>query len=589
MVQTRRATVPDLFQAQVLVNPGAPALVADLVTLSYAELNARANALAHYLISRGAGPEQLVGVLLPRSADLVVALLAVLKAGAAYVPIDPAYPAERIAFMIEDARPALIVTSAGTYNPASARGAQVVLDSQETRELLTAFPATDPADSDRAEALRGDHAAYVIYTSGSTGRPKGVVIEHDALSLYLAYACATYPSVAGSALLHSPVAFDLTVTALYAPLLSGGQVQVIDLTRADGVNRPTFLKVTPSHLAVLGALPPGFSPTGDLVVGGELLLGEVVNEWRRRNPTAVVVNEYGPTEATVGCCVYLVAPGDDLPPGGVPIGRPTWETELYVLDDALRPVPAGEVGELYIAGNQLARGYLNRPALTAERFVANPFGAPGSRMYRTGDLVRETASGDLDYLGRADDQVKIHGYRIELGEIESVLAQHPDVAQAAVVAREQASGTRLVAYLVPSGGRDVDVAQVRKHAANTLPGYMMSALLLMTVPRLILTPNGKLDRDALPVPEAGHRALYRQPATPREEQLCALFADLLDLSDISADDDFFAVGGTSVTAMLLVGALREADGSVSLQDVFDHRTVGRIAAVLDQRATEEHP
>ena len=286
MAHTQRATVPDQFQAQVRRSPDAPALVAQQVTFSYTELNARANRLAFYLISNGIGPEQLVGVQMPRSSDLVIALLAVLKAGAAYVPIDPEYPAGRIAFMLDDARPALILTSTDAYNAASGRDTEVVIDDPLAKELLATFPATDPTNSDRVEPLQGNHAAYVIYTSGSTGRPKGVIIEHDALSLYLAYACAAYPSVAGSSLLHSPVAFDLTVTALYAPLLSGGCTQVADLSGADRVNRPTFLKVTPSHLAALGALPPEFSPTGDLVVGGELLLGKGVNAWRDRKRTS---------------------------------------------------------------------------------------------------------------------------------------------------------------------------------------------------------------------------------------------------------------------------------------------------------------
>jgi amino acid adenylation domain-containing protein len=590
MVEGRRETVPELFQAQVRRGPKATALADEIVTLSYAELNARANALAHYLISLGAGPERLVAVLMPRTAGLVTVLLAVLKAGAAYVPLDPDYPAERLAFMIEDSRPLLIVTDDDdTRGAASGDVTQVMASDARLRELLAQFPATDPGISGPDGPPRAGNAAYVIYTSGSTGRPKGVVVEHGALSTYLAYACAAYPAVADSALLHSPVSFDLTVTALWAPLLCGGRVQVAAQDGTAPAAPPAFLKVTPSHLSVPGALPPGAYPSGDLVIGGEALAGEAVAQWRQRHPAAAVINEYGPTEATVGCCAYRVAPGDALPPGPVPIGTPTPGARLYLLDGELRPVPAGEPGELYIAGPQLARGYLNRPALTAGRFVACPFGPPGARMYRTGDLARQDSAGDLVFLGRADDQVKINGYRVEPGEIESVLARHPDVAQAAVTARQYGGATRLVAYLVARPGHHLETTQVRKHAAAALPGYLMPALLLTTVAHLPLTPNGKLDRAALPDPGTARRALHREPATPGERRLCTLFAELLAQPDISADDDFFEVGGTSVAAIRLAAALRKSDTPVTLADILEYRTPALIAAALTRTPAAEQP
>ncbi|WP_037684547.1 amino acid adenylation domain-containing protein, partial [Streptomyces griseus] len=361
--------------------------------------------------------------------------------------------------------------------------------------------------------------AYVIYTSGSTGRPKGVVVEHRSVVDYVSWALEMYPGVRGNALLHSPVSFDLTVTVLFAPLVSGGCVVVADLEEDPAVEAVlaavplTFAKVTPSHIALLDALPGVFSPSGDLVVGGEQLTGEQLEQWRRAHPTATVVNEYGPTEATVGCVAYRLLPGQRALVGPVPIGRPSWNTGVYVLDGGLSPVPVGVAGELYIAGDGVARGYLNRPGLTAERFVADPYGAVGSRMYRTGDLVRWNGDGELEYLGRVDDQVKVRGFRIELGEIESVLAAHPDVARATVIVREDRPGDkRLVGYAVSTA----DPLTLRTHVAKALPEYMVPTV-IVPLEALPLTPNGKLDRRALPAPEFTANTEGRAPRTPQEE------------------------------------------------------------------------
>jgi amino acid adenylation domain-containing protein len=559
-----RALLPELFEAQVRRTPEAIALVCGPETLTYAELNARSNRLAHWLIGQGAGPEQLVAVRMRRSADLVVALLAVLKTGAAYVPVDPEYPAERIAFMLDDARSVLVLRSG--EEPAA--------------RLLADLPSTNPSDSDRLAPLHASNASYVIYTSGSTGSPKGVVVSHDALSIYLTYACAAYPSVAGIALLHSPVAFDLSVTVLYAPLICGGSLHVIDLAPNVTAVKPTFLKVTPSHLALLDVLPGDFSPAGHLVVGGETLLGEAIHDLRLRNPGVTVINEYGPTEATVGCSVLRIGPDEEVMPGRVPIGLPTWETELYVLDDELRPVPPGATGELYIAGSQLARGYLNRPDLTSERFVANPFSALGTRMYRTGDIVRVTPNGDLDCLGRVDDQVKIRGFRIELAEVESALLRCPDIAQAAAAVHDDGSGgKRLVGYLVPATDGEIDLAILRAHLAGTLPQYMVPAA-LVRLETLPLTPNGKLDRKALPMP--ARQASFREPVTPREKLLCELFAQALGVPRVSVDEDFFDAGGTSMLAVQFLNTLRESGIALTLRDITDHRTAERLAAMLNQ-------
>ncbi|MCA1681619.1 MAG: amino acid adenylation domain-containing protein, partial [Actinobacteria bacterium] len=511
--------LPELFEAQVARTPDATAVVCEGVGLSYAELNARANRLARLLMERGVGPERFVALGLPRSVEIVVALLAVGKAGGAYVPVDPELPAERIGFMLADAAPVLVVTTSAVagWLPAVAGVDQLVLDQADTVAALGGYPDINPTDGDRARPLSPVNPAYAIYTSGSTGQPKGVVVSHRSVRNYLLWAIQAYPSLRDVAILHSPVSFDLTVTTLYGPLLVGGCIRVAELTedlhdRDSGTAMPcAFLKATPSHLALLKVLPDAFCPTGDLVVGGEQLLGEVVDKWRRTHPTATVINEYGPTETTVGCMEYRIEPGTRVVPGPVSIGRPVWNTQVYVLDGALRLVPPGVVGELYIAGAQVARGYLHRPGLTAQRFVACPFGAPGERMYRTGDRVRWTAEGIIEYLGRADEQVKIRGFRIEPGEIESVLAQHPNVSEAAVIAREEDSGhKRLVAYLVAAEAGvlgAVGNGELRSWLQQSLPEYMVPAAFVV-LDGLPLNVNGKVDRRALPAPEFDVAAGY---------------------------------------------------------------------------------
>ncbi|MGW9176669.1 amino acid adenylation domain-containing protein, partial [Streptomyces decoyicus] len=463
--------LPALFEAQVARTPDAVALTDGVTELSYAALNARANRLARLLIGRGIGPEQVVAVALPRSADLVVALLAVLKTGAAYLPVEPAHPAERLRFLLDDARAVCGLTSHAVAADLPATGLRwILLDDTETARETGEQPEHDPSDTDRTTALRPGHPAYVIYTSGSTGRPKGVLVEHRALASYLHFARGAYPGTAGTALLHSPVSFDLTVTTLFASLTSGGRLLVGDLAGGSPAPGPyTFLKATPSHLALLGARPGDEVAVADLVLGGEQLTGEQLGPWRRAQPQATVVNEYGPTESTVGCLTHRVPPGATTGDGPLPVGRPVPNTRAYVLDAWMRLAPPGVTGELYLAGAQLARGYLNRPGLTAERFVADPFGGPGTRMYRTGDLARWTADGLLVFVGRVDEQVKLRGYRIEPAEIETTLSRHEAVSQAVVVARQdKASGTdgeskQLVAYVVPAADerRDDEATQAQ--------------------------------------------------------------------------------------------------------------------------------
>ncbi|MEU6205010.1 amino acid adenylation domain-containing protein [Micromonospora musae] len=571
------ATVVDEVQRQAAATPDAVALVHDGVALSYAELNARANRLARLLVARGAGPESRVALALPRSAELVVAILAVLKSGAAYVPVDTGYPAGRIAYLLEDAEPALVLTTAETAGlvPSGA----LTLDAGTGAELADG----DLTDADRLVALRPEHPAYVLYTSGSTGRPKGVVVEHRAVAAYLAWARHIYPGLAGTALLHSPVSFDLTVTGLLGTLTAGGTVRLaaFDDAAARSGGRPTFLKVTPSHLPLL---EPELSPTSDLVIGGEALTGEQLARWRTAHEDVAVINEYGPTEATVGCVAARIAPGEAVPAGPVPIGRPTWNTRAYLLDAALNPVPPGVVGELYVAGDQLARGYLRRPGLTAERFLPCPYGTPGQRMYRTGDLARWRSDGTLEYLGRRDDQVKIRGMRIELGEIESALLARSDVTEAAVVVRTDSGEAELVGYLVGAA----DPASLAVDLARELPAHLVPAG-FVAVDALPLTPNGKLDVAALPAPEATPAAGgYVAPRTEAEALVAEIYAEILHEDKVGALDDFFVLGGNSLRGMRAMARIRaEVDVDLPMRALFTSPVVADLAALIEQRIAAE--
>ncbi|MBI0315830.1 amino acid adenylation domain-containing protein, partial [Streptomyces javensis] len=435
---------------------------------------------------------------------------------------------------------------------------------------------------------RAQSPAYVIYTSGSTGRPKGVVVEHRSFAQYLDYAAEAYPSLGERALLHSPVSFDMAVTSLFGPLTTGGCVHVAELERpAEGRVRPAFCKVTPSHLPLLTGVDPECSPTRELVIGGEQLLGEALAPWRAAHPDVAVVNEYGPTEATVGCAVLRLEPGEETPSGAVPIGRPTPNTRLYVLDAGLRPAPRGAVGELYIGGGQLARGYLGRPALTAARFVADPFGAPGGRLYRTGDLARWNPDGQLEYLGRVDEQVKVRGYRVELGEIEAALARDPEVGQATVLLRgDEGAGKRLAAYLVPAAGGGLDPAAVRERLAAAVPDYMVPAAFTV-LEELPLNANGKVDRKALPAPDYNPRE-WSGPRTPQEEILCGLFREALGLDVVGIHDSFFDLGGDSIMSMGLVNRIRSAFGvKLGMRTVLTAPTVAELAQRLGGDAEQD--
>ncbi|MGD0069774.1 MAG: condensation domain-containing protein, partial [Streptosporangiaceae bacterium] len=409
--------------------------------------------------------------------------------------------------------------------------------------------------------------------------------EHRSLVDYLNWACTVNESLSGVVLHHSSISFDLSVTGIYGPLVSGGLVYICALAESEVSSRwlartpCTFLKGTPSHLPFLAALPDEYSPTGQLMLGGEPLFGEAVEEWRKRHPDSVIVNGYGPSETTINCTQYRIEVGAEIPPGVLTIGRPAWNTQAYVLDSGLELAPLGATGELYVAGPCLARGYWDRPGLTADRFLPDPFGEPGDRMYRTGDLVRWTSRGDLMFAGRVDDQVKVRGHRVELGEIESVLMLDPAVARAVVVLREDRPGDkRLVGYVVPSE-EAVDTISLRQHAAAVLPDYMVPAA-LVTVDSIPLSPNGKVDRRSLPVP-VYELVPGRAPRTAQEEILCLLFAEILGLERVGVDDNFFDLGGHSLLATQLVSRVRSAlNAELALGALFAAPTAAELAGRL---------
>jgi amino acid adenylation domain-containing protein len=523
-----RADFPDvcvheLFEQQVVRDPDAVAVMWKGQHLTYGELNQRANQVAHHLRSRGVGPEVLVGVALERTPELVVALLGVWKAGGAYVPLDPTYPQQRLSFMVGDADVRVLLTAARCRHLfPSAKDKAVCLDSD--------WPVLARESTDNPRTMAGPaNLAYVMYTSGSTGRPKGAMILHRGLANYLCWAVKAYGAEPGGSVpVHTSISFDLTVTSLFTPLMAGGRVELLPedvgaqslLTALRSAKNRTLVKITPAHLELLSQQlsrgeAHGMAKT--LVIGGENLLAESLRLWREAAPATRLINEYGPTETVVGCCIYEVQAGDPTS-GSVPIGRPIANTQLYVLDADLHPVPPGVVGELYVGGAGVARGYLNQPEMTRQRFLLDPFSGPGgARMYKTGDLARRREDGLLECLGRIDDQVKVRGYRIELGEIEATLAGHPDVRSCAVLAREDTPGDKqLVGYVVARDGASPAARELQAFLKERLPEYMAPAQFVV-LDAFPLTPNGKIDRKGLPSPLQRAGAAAQPVVAPRPE------------------------------------------------------------------------
>ncbi|WP_165497174.1 non-ribosomal peptide synthase/polyketide synthase [Rhodococcus sp. ABRD24] len=583
----RDVTLVDLYTEQVARTPEAPAVSFGDITLSYADFDARVNRLARYLIASGVGPESSVGIAMRRSIDLLVAVHAVIVAGGAYVPIDPDQPAERIGYAVFQAEPVLVLTDSADRESLPSTAPILAVDILDLDGVDSAPICAD----ERLGTLLPSNAAYVIFTSGSTGRPKGVVVPHAGIVNRLLWMQASYPLDATDAVLQkTPVTFDVSVWELFWPLQVGAHLVIAE---PDGHRDPQYLErvvrgcgVTTIHFVpsmldafLVGADLARCTSLRQIFTSGEALTPNTVA--RVHESAAVELhNLYGPTEVSVDVTSHRTRIDESV----VPIGAPVWNTALYVLDSRLRPVPVGVEGDLYLGGAQLARGYVGRPDLTADRFVASPFGVAGARMYRTGDLVRWTSRGELEYIGRSDFQVKLRGQRIELGEIEAALLAHGGVEQAVVTLRSDAIvGDYLAGYVVPSTGTNLDVQEVLETAATALPRYMVPSTLVV-LEAMPVNANGKLDRRALPVPEFSSAAAYVAPGTPTEYALVAIFAEVLCLADspIGASDSFFDLGGNSLVATRLLARVNsEFDVQLGVRELFEEPTVAGLAVVID--------
>jgi len=627
------------FEAQVEQTPDAIAVIDPTQQLTYDQLNRRANQLAHTLLAQGIGPESLVGIYLPRSVELMVVLLGVLKAGGAYVPIDPSLPAERVRFILADAQVSLIVTTGAEVLGEMLGGTHPTLDLIGEREKLA-----QATDHNVTVSPEPENLAYVIYTSGSTGKPKGTLLTHQGLSNYLHWCTQAYNVAAGGgAPVQSSIGFDATITSLFAPLMVGQPVTLLPETHEvealsqaiQGSDTFSLVKLTPSHLKALAPLilpptpplphspapPLPHPPAHSLILGGEALHGCDITPWQQHFPNLRLINEYGPTEAVVGCCIYDIPL--DFAGDTVPIGRPIANVQLYVLNPNLEPVPIGIPGELYIGGAGVARGYLNRPDLTAERLVPNPFfqgtgnGEQGignqgtfptpysllpasySLLYKTGDCARYRSDGTLEYLGRMDDQIKLRGYRIEPGEIEVALCQHPQVEQAVVVLRDDlGEAAKLVAYLVlnfessilnsefriQNSKLNIQNSKLKNYLADKLPTYMLPDY-FVALESLPLTVNGKVDRRALPLPEIETAVSEaNRPLTETEQSLVAVWAEVLRRDTVGMHDNFFELGGDSILAMQIIARAHQGGLHLTPRQLFQHQTVAELAAVAELRS-----
>ncbi|MDZ8091996.1 MAG: amino acid adenylation domain-containing protein [Nostoc sp. DedQUE05] len=579
------------FEQQCDRTPDNIAIVYKNQQLTYRELNSRANQLAHYLQQLGVKPDVMVGLCVERSLFMVIGLLAVLKAGGAYVPIDPSYPLERKTFILNDSQMPVLLSQQHLIADLATDGIKVICidsDWQTIKQQKVENPITKTTEL---------NLAYVIYTSGSTGKPKGTLIPHQGLVNYLSWCTKTYQVEQGAGtLVHSPLGFDLTITSLFSPLLVGRTVEL--LSEKQGIetlcqalkksSNLSLVKITPAHLDLLKqqlSQEEIVNKTRAFIIGGENLLAESITFWQDVTPDTILVNEYGPTETVVGCCVYQVPVGKHST-GSIPIGRAIANTQLYILDQYLQPVPMGVPGELHIGGLGLARGYLNQPELTALKFIPNPFSKQeGDRLYKTGDLVRFLPSGDIEYIGRIDNQVKIRGFRVELGEIEAVINQHPSVSTSIVILQEDKSGNQsLIAYATLQPDKTLTTPELRRFLQNKLLDHMLPTA-FMILEALPLTSNGKVDRQALPMPDALRPELevaYVVPQTEVEKTIASVWQKALNLEKIGIHDNFFEIGGHSLLLVTVHSQLQEIlKVELSTLDLFRYPTINSLAEYLN--------
>jgi aspartate racemase len=584
-----------LFDTQVRQTPEAVALIFGETELTYEALGRRANQLAHHLKTLGIEHGDLVGLCLDRSCEMIIAILAILKAGAAYVPLDPAYPAKRLAFMLDNTQTSVLLTQQSQLEQLPAyQGNVVCLDSDWP--AIERQPQTNPSNTVISSDL-----AYVIYTSGSTGKPKGVEVCHRSVARLLFGVDYVRLDRHQTFLLLAPISFDASTFELWGALLHGGRCVVYPervptfdkLGEVIRAHKVTTLWLTASLFnAVIDEDAEILAGVSQVLTGGEALSPMHIRRALERLPQTQLVNGYGPTESTTFTCCYRIPRDLADHAQSIPIGRPIANTQVYILDKQLNPAPIGVPGELYIGGDGLARGYLNRPELTAEKFVRHPFSEnPEARLYKTGDLARYRPDGNIEFMGRIDHQVKLRGFRIELGEIEAVLSAHPSVQQAVIAVREATLGNpQLVAYVVARDGRDLSMESLRAHLKQRLPEYMVPSAFVY-LDALPLTPNGKFDREALPAPDRERPDLqeaYAEPRTLIEEILTEIWAELLGLQQVGIQDDFFALGGHSLLATQLISRLEAAVGiTLPLSRIFEARTVAELALDITERLTQD--
>ncbi|MBC1235680.1 non-ribosomal peptide synthetase [Nostoc sp. 2RC] len=586
-----------LFVEQVQRTPDNIAAVYENQQFTYQELNHRANQLAHYLQQLGVKPDVMVGICVERSLFMLIALLGILKAGGAYVPIDPNYPLERKTFILKDSQMPVLLTQQHLMADLVTNEIQVIyLDSDW--ETINQQKIDNPITTTTTLNL-----AYVIYTSGSTGKPKGTLIPHQGLVNYLSWATQKYTVAQGiGTVVHSPLGFDLTITSLLSPLLVGRTVEL--LSEEQGIetlsqalkksSNLSLVKITPAHLDLLKqqlSKEEIANKTRAFIIGGENLLAQSITFWQDVAPDTILINEYGPTETVVGCCIYEVPVGKHTS-GSIPIGKPIANTQLYVLDQYLQPVPTNVTGELYIGGLGLARGYLNQPELTALKFIPNPFSKQqGDRLYKTGDLVRFLPSGDIEYIGRIDNQIKIRGFRVELGEIEGVINQHPSVSASVAILREDKPGNQnLIAYITLYPDKTLTIFQLRRFLQNKLLDHMLPTA-FMILEAFPLTSNGKVDRRALPMPDALRPELevaYVVPQTEVEKTIASVWQKALNLEKIGIHDNFFEIGGHSLLLVTVHSQLQEIlnNAELSTLDLFRYPTINSLAEYLSSSANQ---